>query len=237
MDLALLLSAMLLGLAGVPHCVAMCAAPCAAATGGARQGQAGTLRLSPNVWFFHVARLMSYGLAGAVVASSVGALSALGQWSPALRPLWTLLHAGAFVLGMWLLWKGRQPAWLERLGRGGQGLTRDAAGWQRLRGPARAGVAGALWAAWPCGLLHSALLMAALANSALSGATVMVGFGAVTALGLTLGPALWSFVSSGTASANVGVWAVRAAGAMLAGVSGWALTHGLWAQFLAYCLS
>ena len=39
MDLALLASALLLGLAGVPHCTAMCAAPFAAVTAGPRQGR------------------------------------------------------------------------------------------------------------------------------------------------------------------------------------------------------
>ena len=34
MDAALFASALALGLAGAPHCVAMCAAPCAAVTGG-----------------------------------------------------------------------------------------------------------------------------------------------------------------------------------------------------------
>ena len=30
-------------------------------------------------------------------------------------------------------------------------------------------------------------------------------------------------------------WAIRAAGAMLAGASGWVLTHGLWDRFAAFC--
>ncbi len=64
----------------------MCAAPCAAATAG--QGRQG-------LFVFHLSRVASYALVGAVAASSVGTLAALGQWAPALRPLWTLLHAGA----------------------------------------------------------------------------------------------------------------------------------------------
>ena len=233
MDLALLASAMLLGLAGVPQCTAMCAAPCAAATGVGRgaRGQA----LPPAVWVFHAARIAAYALAGAVVASSVGVLAALGEWRPALRPLWTLLHAAAFVLGLWLIWTGRQPAWLENLGRDGQRLSTAAGGWRRLHGPTRAGIAGSLWAAWPCGLLQSALVMAALANGAAGGALVMAGFGLVTATGLIAGPALWSLVGGAAAGAAVAQWAVRGAGLALAAASGWALTHGLWAPLLAYC--
>ena len=52
---------------------------------------------------------------------AAGSVAALAEWSavsPALRPLWTLLNAGALVLGGWLLLRGRQPAWMARLGRG-----------------------------------------------------------------------------------------------------------------------
>ena len=109
MDLALLASALLLGLAGVPHCTAMCAAPCAAVTAGPRQGR--RLRWAA----FHGMRVLAYAAAGAVAASSVGVLGVLADWTPLLQPLWTLVHAAAFALGLWLLWRGRQPAWLENL--------------------------------------------------------------------------------------------------------------------------
>lgn len=230
MDLALLFSALMLGLAGVPHCTAMCAAPCAAVTGGAAPGQ----RL--RVLAFHGARVSAYALVGAIAASSVGALAALAQWSPALRPLWTLLHAAALALGLWLVWTGRQPLWLEGLGRGG---TRVAplpqGGWQRIRGPGRSALAGSLWVAWPCGLLQSALLLAALANGAASGALVMTGFALVSATGLVLGPALWSWLGGAAVAARAAVWAVRLSGAALALASGWALSRDLWAPLIAYC--
>jgi sulfite exporter TauE/SafE len=93
-----------------------------------------------------------------------------------LRPVWTLLHAAAFVLGLWMLWQGRQPVWLESLGRGSARAAGPAAGWQRVHGPVKAGAAGLAWAAWPCGLLQSALVLAALANGPAGGALVMTGF-------------------------------------------------------------
>ena len=133
MEFALLFSAMALGLAGIPHCAAMCAAPCAALTG---RGVGG-----PAAWAFHGARLVSYALAGAIAAASVGALAGLAQWSPMIRPLWTLLHAAALTLGLWLLWHGRQPVWLESLGRGSARAAVPAQGWQRVQGPVRAGIA------------------------------------------------------------------------------------------------
>jgi len=229
MDLTLFLSALMLALASVPHCTAMCAAPCAAVTAGPASGQ------GARAIAFHGARVLSYAAAGAVVASSVGSLEALARWSPALQPLWTLVHAAALALGLWLLLRGRQPAWLERLGRGSARAAAPADGWQHIRGPAKAGAAGAAWVAWPCGLLHSALLVAAMANGALAGAAVMAGFATVTAAGLLLGPGLWAWIGGPAAAAQVATWGVRLAGAALAGASGFALAHGLWERIAAYC--
>ncbi|MBI3156714.1 MAG: sulfite exporter TauE/SafE family protein [Burkholderiales bacterium] len=229
MDLALLASALLLGLASVPHCTAMCAAPCAAVTGGPAQGRA-------TRWIaFHAMRVLAYSIAGAVAASSVGVLGTLADWTPMLQPLWTLVHAAAFALGLWLLWCGRQPAWLEAIGRGSFRAAAPAARWQRVRAPLRAGLAGGMWVAWPCGLLHSALLVAAMASSTAAGAIVMGGFAAVTAAGLALGPALWAWVGGGAVAARAAGWGVRLAGLALAGASGFALGHGLWMRIAPYC--
>lgn len=216
-------SAALLGVAGAPHCAAMCGAACAAFSGRSPGGAAGLA--------FHTARAAGYATAGAVAAASVGALAQLGQWSPALRPLWTLVHVAALGLGVWLLFSGRQPAWLERFGRRPPAA---AGGWQRLRGPAEAAAAGSLWFAWPCGLLQSALVVAALANGPAGGAAAMAAFAAASGLGLAAGP--WLFTRlGGSAAAGGSRWAVRAAGGMLAAASGWALGHGLWETVAAYC--
>ena len=239
MDQALLLSAVLMGLAGTPHCLAMCGAACAAASGG------GTLRrLLP----FHLGRLLAYAAAGAVVAGSVGSLAVLGQAVSALRPLWTLVHIAALGLGLYLLWQGRQPAWMEGLGRRRTGavMHRDGERWQAIKGPARSAGLGLAWVAWPCGLLQSALLVAALANSPAAGAGVMAGFAVASAAGLLLGPALWWRLSKGRAGAgggralgsiSSGRHAVRWAGAALALASAWALGHGLWLRVAAWCFS
>jgi uncharacterized protein len=151
------------------------------------------------------------------------------------RPAWTLLHAAAFVLGLWMLWHGRQPAWLAALGAGGPQTGRQVVVHGPQRGLLRAGAAGALWVAWPCGLLQSALVLAALANGPAGGALVMAGFGAVTAAGLQLGPALWRLAGGASVAVGWRTAGVRLAGAALAAASGWALTSGLWAPLWAYC--
>lgn len=216
-----------MGLAGSVHCAAMCGPLCMALG----QGRLAT----PSTALFHLGRLASYSAAGAVVAAGVGALATLAQWAPALRPLWTLVHAGALVLGLWLLWQGRQPAWVERLGKA-PADARTPEGWQRVRAPARAGAAGLAWAAWPCGLLQSALMTAALANDALGGAAVMAAFACTSALGLLAAPtlrAVWARRGGGEAMQSL---VVRAAGALLAAGSAWALGHDLIMKVVNYCL-
>lgn len=253
---SLLSSAVLMGLAGSAHCLAMCGAACTALAGPPRDGgEGGGCAPSRSVadllplLAFHLGRASSYAAAGAVVAAGVGALSALGQAVAVLRPLWTLLHVAALVLGVWLLWQGRQPGWMERSGavRPPQGqhalvaLPGERPGVARVdaRRWLRAGGAGLLWAAWPCGLLQSALLVAALASRPWQGALVMTGFAAGSAAGLLFGPWLWWRLAGHRIdprrAQRWSVMSIRLAGLALASASAWALGHGLWLRVAAWC--
>jgi sulfite exporter TauE/SafE len=230
MNVSLLLAALLMGLAGSVHCTAMCGAACTAVAqrcGGAAMPRA--------LLGFHLGRLASYAAGGALAAASVGALGAWSQAAPALRPLWTLVHAAALMLGLWLLWTGRQPAWLAALGRTPVPPAVPA-GWQPVHGPLRGAAAaatfGGAWVLLPCGLLQSALLVAALASDAVGGAMVMGVFALASSLGLLMAGAAWQHFVASPAALR---WAVRLAGAMLAGASAWALGHGLWMRIAAYC--
>jgi sulfite exporter TauE/SafE len=224
---SLVAAAGLMGLAGLPHCAAMCAAPCAAAAGRGPAAQP----------LFQAARVAGYAAAGALAAASVGLLREGLAWSPVLRPLWTLLHLAALAVGLWMLWRGQWPAWLQR--RAAAPSADLPGGWQRIAGPARSLGAGALWIAWPCALSQSALLVAALASTAEQGAAAMALFAIASSPALWLGPALLQRVrgangQGGTALID-GVWPMRIAGAFLAAGSVWALGHGLWARFAAWC--
>jgi sulfite exporter TauE/SafE len=188
-----------------------------------------------SVAAFQVARIAGYAAGGAFAASSVAALAAWSQFTPALRPLWTLLNAAALVLGAWLLWRGRQPAWLSRLGRVPTAVVPQRAGWQVVRMPLRAASAGAAWVAWPCGLLQSALVLAALSSSAAGGAVTMAVFGLASAPGLLAAPWLARMLLSTRGTLVREVWAARAAGLMLLSASAWALGHQLGPQVAAYC--
>lgn len=225
LDTALGLTGLLMGLAGSPHCAAMCGAACAGVVRGC-----GGLRPQRAMLALQFGRLLSYSAAGAVAAASI---SILGQWAAqaaALRPLWGMLHAAALALGLWLLWRGRQPGWIEDIGRR---LSRPAeAGkvvW--MNGPLRAAAVGSLWAAWPCGLLQSALVVASLGSGALNGAWVMALFAIGSAAGLWFGPTLWLWLAQGgRQGALVQTAAVRLAGFVLAVASAWALWNGLTMQ-------
>jgi len=224
---SLVAAAGLMGLAGLPHCAAMCAAPCAAAAGRGPAAQP----------LFQAARVAGYAAAGALAAASVGLLRDGLAWSPVLRPLWTLLHLAALAVGLWMLWRGQWPAWLQRRAAAPSAQALPG-GWQRIAGPARSLGAGALWIAWPCALSQSALLVAALASTAEQGAAAMALFAIASSPALWLGPALLrrAGAGSGASAALVNaVWSMRAAGLLLAAGSVWALGHGLWERVAAWC--
>lgn len=226
-DLTLLATALMLGAAGMPHCLSMCSVACHAvchdAAGQPVAAQAGS---------FHLARLLGYATVGAIAASGVAVLAELATWSAAFRPLWTLAHITALLLGLWLLWRGELPAGLARIGRGlpyavvaGPQPTRSTAreGVRvRSRSVVRVSLLGLAWAALPCGLLQSAVLVASLANSPQGGAMVMAGFALVTGAGMWgLAPLLRR--ARWLAAPGHARWPTRAAGALLAGAASWTL--------------
>lgn len=232
MDGALIGSALLLGVAGMPHCAAMCSAPCAAVAGPRGAG----------AWAFQGARVAGYAVAGFVASASVGSLAALAQWTPALRPLWVLFHVAMLTLGLWLLVQGRQPAWMGQIGRAGVAgpsgaplLAAGAAPVRVWRRPARAALAGGLWVAWPCGLLQSALLVASMTQSAWAGAAAMGAFAMASAGGLLAAPALWRLLRGRADAPAFERRLARAAGALLAVAALFALGHDVWPPIAAWC--
>jgi uncharacterized protein len=236
MDSALILAAAALGVAGVPHCAAMCGPTCVAlVSGSSKEGQ------TARSLAFLAARTAGYAAAGALAAASVGTLSTFAHETAWLRPLWGLLHAGAMALGLWLLITGRQPHWMSQLGRARGAQAHSVVEFQSVAGPRRwpAGMgrclgAGMLWVAWPCGLLQSALLVASLGNSPGSGALAMAVFAVISALPLHAAPWLWTRMSGGR-QAGFQTLAVRLAGALLVFGSGFALGKDLWHQVASYC--
>jgi sulfite exporter TauE/SafE len=183
---------------------------------------------------FQAGRLVGYGALGALAAASVQGLGWLSTQVAAVRPVWTLMHAAALLLGLALLWLGRQPAWMQGAA---QRVWRTA---RRLLPRERSAPAalGALWALMPCGLLYSALMVAALAGDPLQGALVMAAFAVSSGAVLAAGPWAWSWLRrQGAGPAGDGAWGVRLAGLSLAGLSAWALWMGMTGRIAAWCVS
>jgi sulfite exporter TauE/SafE len=238
MQAALAGTALLMGLASGPHCVAMCGAACAGVIRIVRAPAAGAGDVAalppagpvlPAGTLFHAGRLAGYAAAGAVAAASAQALALAGEQVAVLRPLWLLLHAFIFAWGLLLAASGRQPPWAHRLGRWAAERLRPM-----TRSPFGVLAAGALWVAMPCGLLYSALMLAALGNGVLQGAALMALFAAGSALSLLLAPWLWRRLGSG-AGVLPQKWGNRLAGALLAGVALQALAMNLRQQIEIWC--
>ncbi|MBA4329829.1 MAG: hypothetical protein C0428_16510 [Polaromonas sp.] len=227
MSSTLVLTALLMGLAGGPHCAAMCGAACAGiARLGPRQGSVSSSRA---LWSFQAGRLVGYSLAGAAAALAVQSLAWLTANTAALRPVWTLFHLAVLLWGLMLLAQARQPVWAAQAGR---------AVWSRLRplATARGGVfaTGALWAFMPCGLLYSALLVASLSGGPLAGALSMALFAAGSSLSLMLVPWLYDKLQDRGNRLRQD-WGTRAAGGLLVLAAAWALWADAFHRFAEWC--
>jgi sulfite exporter TauE/SafE len=227
MQFSLGATALLMGLVGGPHCVAMCGAACAGI------GQAAGERKSSAILSFQLGRIVGYSALGALAAASMQGLGWLTIQSTALRPVWSMFHVAALLLGLVLLLRAQQPVWLEAAGR---------RIWARAKafGAGAGGapvVLGALWALLPCGLLYSALLVAAIAGGAWDGAAVMALFALGTSVTMSAAPWLWLKLRGDKAVGGSGAWGVRLAGLALAVSSGWALWMGLMHDAAPWCVA
>jgi sulfite exporter TauE/SafE len=170
MLISLLTTAFLMGLAGVPHCAAMCATPCAVAV-----PQGLPLRVL-------LGRSLGYATLGAVAAGATAMLSDWSRTSAVLQPFWVMLLAASVRLGGWMMWRGEVPQALQSQGLAGyRSLQQWVARHVRFLGlrwleRLLPFVLGAAWAALPCGLLYGAVTIASLASTAWQGALVMLAF-------------------------------------------------------------
>jgi sulfite exporter TauE/SafE len=230
------LTALLMGLAGGPHCALMCGAACAG------MGRAAAPRAHQALGLFHLGRACGYAGLGALAAWSMQGLGWLGGVSTAMRPAWSLVHLVAIALGIWLLLQARQPAWLEHKGR---------ALWLRARArlPVRSGPfwMGLVWALMPCGLLQAVVMTAALTGHPADGATTMLAFAAGSAVSLWAAPWLLlrlpalagmrGAAASNGRQATLSAWGTRLAGLALVASSSWALWLGLVHDQAPWCIA
>jgi uncharacterized protein len=223
MPAALAVSALLMGLAGGPHCAAMCGAACGGLT---RRGAKPSTRAMLS---FQAGRLAGYAVAGALAAYAVQSFAWLTQHTSALQPAWTFFHLAVLAWGLMLVTRARQPVWVSSAGR---------SVWSRVRplASARGGVfaTGALWAFMPCGLLYSALLVASLSGGPLEGAASMALFALGSGLSLSLAPALYARLQQAGNRLRQD-WGTRAAGALLVAAALWALWMDMAHRIAVWC--
>ncbi len=223
MNTSLAATALLMGLVGGPHCIAMCGAACAGI------GQAAAPRSTQAIALFQLGRLVGYSALGALAAASMRGLGWLTVQSAALRPAWTMIHVAAVLLGLVLLVQARQPVWLDTGARRVWARVRQATQSMGLVAPLGLGTA---WALLPCGLLYSAVMVAALAGSVAGGAAVMALFALGSGLALSAGP--WLLLRLG--ARGRGGLGLRLAGLALLLTSAWGLWMGLVHEQAPWCV-
>lgn len=219
MQTPLALTTLLMGLAGGPHCIAMCGAAC-----GGLQSSTGV-----HIAKFHAGRIIGYASLGAIAAASVNTLAWFSSQTMALHPLWTFFHVLVFAWGLILLIFARQPAWADGLGRQ---VWRHVRQLSQLSGGGF--ITGMLWALMPCGLLYSALLVASLSASPVSGAYSMATFALGTSLSLMIGPWFWFKLKNGFKWIGDSS-SMRLAGLFLTAVAAWAIWMDVMHQTKVWC--
>ena len=210
-----LFSAFIIGLLGSGHCLAMCGGITTMLTSAidkpanlhtAKASDQGDIPVNVTssqptcspyafrlnlVFFYHIGRIASYCLIGAIVGFT-GSIAAKNIGIPiaGLRLLAAvfLILLGLYI-GKWFLWLNR----IEALGKGLWGyLSPMAKHVIPVDNRKKALALGALWGWLPCGLVYSTLTWALASGSSLTGATIMLFFGlgtlpALIALSLGIG--------------------------------------------------
>ena len=213
------LSTFFMGMMGGPHCIAMCGAPCAViSTQGSRQ-----------IWQFHLGRILGYGILGGVAAYSVNNLAWLSNQTMSIHPLWTFFHGIIFVWGFVMLLYAKQPQWIDRMGESIWNVI------QKLSKTLRNNfLLGMLWSFMPCGLLYSALLVAALTLNILNGTISMMFFALGTSISLIVSPIIWLKIKNGKLWLNE-TQGMRIAGMLLMIAASWAIWMDLIHPMKLWC--
>jgi len=205
------------GVVGSVHCVGMCGGIAGALAMSRATGPRATRSEFARHLLHGFGRVTSYALAGAA-AGAFGSAAAVALGPTATSLLRALAAALIVALGLYLggWWNG-----LMVIERAGAGLWRRIAPAARVlrTGDSIAGAfaLGMLWGWLPCGLVYSALALAATSADAADGAVLMIGFGAGTV------PAV---LGAGLAAARLGAVLRASASRRLAGVMVVAL--GVW---------
>lgn len=202
----LLPSAFLAGLLGSSHCIAMCGAMVVLFEKQRADDRGAWLHRV----LYNTGRLGFYVLLGTIAGLGGSLITQTAGLDAGLLVLRVMAGLLVVALGMDLAFNWKTLAILDRTG---------ASLWARLaplsrhllpvKTPARALGAGFLWGALPCGLVYSAVALAATGGSAGTGALVMFAFWVGTAPALLL---------AGASAAKLAAWRRKGAVRRVAGL-------------------
>lgn len=218
------LAALLAGLTGGVHCLAMCGG-FVTASAQAAVPLLPARRLALERAVTQAGRLATYATLGAALGSVGGAAFAL-DWPAWQRVLYTganlaLLLTAAIMLGVALPARPLEAVGLALVRRVGPAARPLIAG----RGLRARFALGMLWGLTPCGLIYGVLPLALLAGGPIAGAAIMTGLWLGTLPALLLGggvlrrvlarmPARWPRLAAATMVGAFAAWGLYRAWAM-----------------------
>ena len=192
-------SAFMAGLLSSGHCLTMCGALALAShTLGPRNESTSKRQIRTTT--YHLGRLLSYTLIGTLAGGTGGLIlsqtcsdETLAHWPRITANLALLIIAVSALIG----WNG-----MEKLARPFLPLWRKLMPTvQRLRNSRQLSAhftLGMLWGWIPCGLVYTVAMTAAISGSALTGASLLLGFGLGTLPALLGGSTLIGLTSINT---------------------------------------
>lgn len=193
------ITAFLLGLFSAAHCIAMCGSVIGALTLGLpseiRENQA---KMFPYVFNYNLGRLLSYGMAGAIVGLLSSPLATINGH--------IVLHYLAVIImitmGLYLAGWFTKFAYMERMGapiwRWLQPIGQKLLPVRKL---SHAFFLGIVWGWLPCGLVYASLVVAATTGDPVKASLVMLAFGIGT-LPAVMGAGLFAGLLSAIARAK-----------------------------------
>jgi sulfite exporter TauE/SafE len=204
MPISGLIAAVLAGLLGGAHCLAMCGGFMTALAGPGQRAVQPVATLHPARALarrqlpYNLGRITTYTALGAVAGGAGGAALAAGDWLAIQRVLYVVANLFLLILAFLIMSNGKGIAAPQRIGAALFARVLPAVRPLMARDDALARYAiGAIWGLVPCGLVYAMLPIALFAGGALQGAALMLAFGLGT---------LPNLLAAGFVLARAGTW-------------------------------
>lgn len=182
-DQLLISAALLAGFFGGTHCIGMCGAIVVLF----EQQHTGSGNLWVRRGLYNIGRLGFYALLGTVAGAGGAIITRVVGLNTGLMILRLVAGLLVIAIGLNLIFSWSAMRFLEQAGAGiWRRLSPFARHFLPITTPLSSLAAGFIWGALPCGLVYSAVAMAATSGSATNGAFVMLAFWAGTLPALIL---------------------------------------------------